>query len=104
MLKKLWKDPKYLKETGKKKCPVWKLKDLKVITKFQQQDQKKNKTARLYSLEHEISYKIQNMDEGLSNSMMDVPLKDMDNERNTLNKQMSIGTNVVEQSRSRAVT
>jgi hypothetical protein len=58
------KDPKYLKETGKQKRMVWKLKDLKVITKCWQKDRKKNKTTRLCSLEHEISYEIQNLAEG----------------------------------------
>jgi hypothetical protein len=34
--------------------------------------------STLDSLEHEISYRIQNLAEGLSNSMMDVPLKDLE--------------------------
>jgi len=38
MMQNLWKDPKYLIETSKKKCLVWKLKDLKVITKRWQKE------------------------------------------------------------------
>jgi hypothetical protein len=88
MVQKLWKDPKYLKETGKQKHLVWKLKDLKVITKVWQKDRKKSKNARLCSLENEISYRIQNMVEGLCNTMKDTPLKYLENERNTLLKEI----------------
>jgi hypothetical protein len=43
----LWTDPLYLREPGKQKRLVWKLKDLKKSTKVWQKDFKSLKNARL---------------------------------------------------------
>jgi hypothetical protein len=45
MVKKMWNEPKYLKETGKQKRLVWKLKDLKFITKSWQKDRNNSKNS-----------------------------------------------------------
>jgi hypothetical protein len=47
IVQKLWTDPIYLRETGKQKRLVWKLKDLKVLTKVWQKEQRTVKNARL---------------------------------------------------------
>jgi len=66
---------------------VWKLKDLKIITKRWQKEQKKKKSTRLTSLDQEISYRTDHLEEGLCSSMMDVTLLDLEVERNLLLKE-----------------
>jgi hypothetical protein len=51
LLQKVWRDPNYLTKEGKKKRLVWKLKDLKIVTKRWQKIIQKSKSARLTNLE-----------------------------------------------------
>jgi hypothetical protein len=67
---------------------VWKLKDLKKRTKVWQKDYKTLKNARLRGLELEISFRMQNLMEGTFQSMIDLSLKDLEQERNSLLKEI----------------
>jgi len=75
LLQKVWRDPKYLTEEGKQKCLVWKLKDLKIVTKSWQKTLQKFKSARLTNLEQEISYRIENLEEGSRSSLLEMSLE-----------------------------
>jgi len=74
----LWTDPKYLRESDKKKCLVWKLKDLKKRTKVWQKETRTLKNARLRGLEQEISFRLQNLTEGTCQNMVNLSLKDLE--------------------------
>jgi hypothetical protein len=77
LLQKVWRDPKYLTEEGKQNRLVWKLKDLKIVTKRWQKIIQKSKSARLTNLEQEITYRIENLVEGSSSSLLEMSLEDL---------------------------
>ena len=88
MVQKLWSDPKYLLEVGRQRRLVWKLKDLKVFKRNWKKEERYRKSCRLYELEKEITFKIQNSNDVIINNFGGQSLKFLEQERMKLIHEM----------------
>jgi hypothetical protein len=82
MVIKLWKDQKYLQEGDCQGRFVWKLKDLKAITKRWAREKKARDTTALENLEGNIKYFLQKLSEGNSLAGGGVKIIRLESERN----------------------
>jgi len=74
-VQKIWRDPKFLVENGRQRRLVWKLKELKILTRVWQKEVRYHKSSRLLELEEEISFRLQNQTAGIFNNFGEQSLK-----------------------------
>jgi len=80
-VQKLWRDPKFLVEDGRQRRLVWKLKELKILTRAWKKEVRYLKSSRLLELEKEISFRLQNQTVGIYNNFGEQSLKSLEQER-----------------------
>jgi hypothetical protein len=87
MVTKLWKDQKYRQEGDCQRRFIWKLKDLKVITKIWAKDKKAQDTTVLENLEENIKMLLQRIAGGNHSREVEANLIILETERNKFLKE-----------------
>ena len=71
----------YLMGDGRQRRLVWKLKELKILTRAWEKEVRYHKSYRLLELEKEITFRLQNPTVGIYNNFGDRSLKSLEQER-----------------------
>ena len=84
LVQKIWNDPKFLVEHGRQRRLIWKLKELKCLTRNWQKEVRQQKDSRLLELEKEIAFRLQNQSIGIFNNFGEQPLNLLEQERSKI--------------------